>query len=370
MFIKTIHLRNFRNYECQNINIGKGINIFYGANAQGKTNIIESIYFASTGRSHRTNKDCEMVKWCEKESRIKIDYEKENMEGYVDIYLKVNSKKQIKVNGLKLNKIGELLGNLNTVIFSPDHMRIIKEGPSERRRFIDIILSQVKPQYYHNLTQYLKVLYQRNSLLSEIKFKNADQNLLDVWDEQLAEYGSKVIINRINFIENINNLSKNIHFKITDGSETLDINYKPSLDTRNSNENTKTFFQNELKRSRQLDMKNGSTQKGPHRDDLLLKINGKEVKVFGSQGQQRTALLSMKLSELEYMKKETSTQPVLLLDDVFSELDTRRQNFLMNYINNIQSIITCTDVQYFKKLDINELNLFNVCDGNIDLRRL
>ena len=251
MFIKTILLRNFRNYEFQNINIGKGINIFYGANAQGKTNIIESIYFASTGKSHRTNKDCEMVKWCEKESRIKIDYEKDDMEGSVDIHLKVNSKKQIKVNGLKLDKIGQLLGNLNTVIFSPDHMKIIKEGPSERRRFIDIILSQVKPQYYHNLTQYVKVLYQRNSLLSEIKFKNADESLLDIWDEQLAEYGSKVIINRINFIENMNKLAYDIHWKITDGNENLDIKYKPSLDTTNSNEKAKTIFQNEIRKSRQ-----------------------------------------------------------------------------------------------------------------------
>ena len=366
MYIQRVILKNYRNYRDLNIQLNKGINIFYGQNAQGKTNIIESICLASTGKSHRTQKDAELINWNSEDSRVKIEFEKEKDNKTVEIYLRKGFKKQVKLNGVRLNKIGELIGNLNTVVFSPDHMKIIKDGPSERRRFIDIILSQVKPGYYYNLVQYLKVLEQRNILLNEAQKNSKAINTIDIWNEQLVLYGTKIIKARNEFIRNINLFASETHERISNGKEKLEIIYKPSVEAYEGNEKAiEKKYIDYLERFRDIDIKRGITHKGPHRDDLFLYLNNMEVKTYCSQGQQRTTLLSLKISELKYMSKETEEVPVLLLDDVFSELDMERQKYLMEFIKGVQTVITCTDIEHMDKLKINDTELFKVINGTV-----
>ncbi|TAH64151.1 MAG: DNA replication/repair protein RecF [Gottschalkiaceae bacterium] len=366
LYIQRVILKNYRNYRDLNIQLNKGINIFYGQNAQGKTNIIESICLASTGKSHRTQKDAELINWNSEDSRVKIEFEKEKDNKTVEIYLRKGFKKQVKLNGVRLNKIGELIGNLNTVVFSPDHMKIIKDGPSERRRFIDIILSQVKPGYYYNLVQYLKVLEQRNILLNEAQKNSKAINTIDIWNEQLVLYGTKIIKARNEFIRNINLFASETHERISNGKEKLEIIYKPSVEAYEGNEKAiEKKYIDYLERFRDIDIKRGITHKGPHRDDLFLYLNNMEVKTYCSQGQQRTTLLSLKISELKYMSKETEEVPVLLLDDVFSELDMERQKYLMEFIKGVQTVITCTDIEHMDKLKINDTELFKVINGTV-----
>ncbi|MGE5676506.1 MAG: DNA replication/repair protein RecF [Pseudomonadota bacterium] len=366
MYIKRVGLKNFRNYQSLDIEMGEGVNIFYGQNAQGKTNIMEAVYMASTGKSHRTQKDSELIRWNEEDARVKIDFYKENDEKSIDIYLNKNTKKQVKLNGVKLNKISELIGNLNTVIFSPDHMKIIKEGPVERRRFMDIILSQVKPGYYYNLVQYLKVLEQRNKLLDEAGENRAVLKTMDIWNDQLADFGTKLIAARTDFIEKISDIAAITHEKISHGKEKLQLLYNPTIACEGASiSDIKLSFLRELEKTSGIDLRRGVTHKGPHRDDILFHINGAEVKTYSSQGQQRTALLSLKISELKYVEAETDELPVLLLDDVFSELDTERQKYLVDFIRDIQAIITCTDVEYLEKLKLGNSMVYNVVNGTV-----
>lgn len=367
MFIKTVNLKNFRNYKELNIELGEGINIFLGQNAQGKTNIIESIYLASTGKSHRTQKDIELIRWNSEDAKIKIEFQKENYEKKVEIYLSKNLKKQIKMNGVRLHKIGELIGNLNSVIFSPDHMKIIKDGPVERRRFMDIILSQVKPGYYYNLVQYLKILEQRNNLLNEAKTNPSILKTIDIWNEQLADFGTKIIITRHDFINRMCCMAAENHQRISNGKEKLELKYNSSIDYNNNLEKEiKDNFIKTLKSHINIDVKRSLTHKGPHRDDILFLINDKEVKTYSSQGQQRTTLLSLKISELNYINAETGELPILLLDDVFSELDSERQKYLVEFIKNIQTIITCTNVEHLEKFELYGAVVYKVIAGTIE----
>lgn len=366
LYIKRINLTNFRNYETLDIELGKGVNIFYGQNAQGKTNIIESIYVASTGKSHRTSKDSELIKWNKDDSRIKIEFQKEADEKSVELYINKNIKKQVKLNGVRLSKIGELIGNLNTVIFSPDHMKVIKEGPVERRRFMDIILSQVNPGYYYNLVQYLKVLEQRNNLLDESRGNEGILKTLSIWNEQLADFGARIIRTRLKFIEKMQAMAAETHERISNGRESLKLSYKSSIDCKEASlEDIKSHFLSELDKTLTIDIRRAATHKGPHRDDILFFINGNEVKTYSSQGQQRTTLLSLKISELKYIYEETDELPVLLLDDVFSELDNERQKYLVDFIKDIQTIITCTDVEYLEKLRLEGSKIYNVTGGEV-----
>lgn len=366
MHIKHISLMSFRNYEHEEIELNKGINIFYGQNAQGKTNIIESIYLLSTGKSHRSQKDNEMINWKKEDSKIKIAYEKDNQSSQLEMYLKKNQRKSMKLNGVKLSKAGDLLGNLITVIFSPDHMKIIKEGPAERRRFIDIILSQIKPGYFYNLSQYVKLVMQRNNLLMQAKTEPKVIDTIEIWDQQMVEYGTKIIMERIRFLRQIEGYANEIHKSITNGKEDLRLVYKSSIDFKEEEEqHIRQAFEQQLEEFRFIDLRRGVTHKGPHRDEILFYINDMEVKTYGSQGQQRTTLLSLKIAELQFMNYETDSYPILLLDDVFSELDTERQGFLMKFIKNIQTFITCTDVGYFNNLQMDDYSLFNVAEGKI-----
>ena len=353
MWINNIKLNKFRNYDSREIKLNENINVFFGDNAQGKTNIIESIFLCSIGKSFRTNKEKELIKFNEEKALIEINFKKSDRDG--NIKIEIGDKKQIYLNGIKLKKLSELLGNINIVIFTPDDIDILKGGPQNRRKFLDIMISQLRPNYMHVLTLYLKTIEQRNNYLKQIKLENKDENLLDIWDEKLVDYGMKIYEYRKEFIEKIKNKIKNIHKEITENKEEIEIEYF-------SDANTRQNFINELKSRRKLDIIKGFTTKGIHRDDFVIYINGKEVEIYGSQGQHRTAILSLKLSELKVIYDEIGEYPILLLDDFMSELDDKRRKNFLNYIKDIQVIITCTEKIMLENL---EYFSYNVIDGNV-----
>ena len=353
MWIKKIKIKNFRNYESEEINLEKNINIFYGQNAQGKTNIIESIFLCSLGKSFRTKKDKEMIKLNEQNAVVEVEYEKSDRDGKIKI--EIGNKKNIYLNGIKIKKLSELLGNLNIVIFTPDDINILKGGPQNRRRFLDIMISQLRPNYMHILNLYIKTMEQRNNYLRQIKEEHKDENLLEIWDEKLAEYAIKIYEYRKEFIEKIIKKLDIIHKNITNGEEQIELEYITECDSKEK-------YLKLLKERRKLDIIKGFTTKGVHRDDFMIYINKKDIKIFGSQGQNRTAMLSLKLAELQVIYDEIGEYPILLLDDFMSELDkTRRKNFLEN-IEGTQVIITGTE-----KLDIENLEYleYNVSNGKV-----
>ena len=353
MWIKKIKIKNFRNYESEEINLEKNINIFYGQNAQGKTNIIESIFLCSLGKSFRTKKDKEMIKLNEQNALVEVEYEKSDRDGKIKI--EIGNKKNIYLNGIKIKKLSELLGNLNIVIFTPDDINILKGGPQNRRRFLDIMISQLRPNYMHILNLYIKTMEQRNNYLRQIKEEHKDENLLEIWDEKLAEYAIKIYEYRKEFIEKIIKKLDIIHKNITNGEEQIELEYVTECDSKEK-------YLKLLKERRKLDIIKGFTTKGVHRDDFMIYINKKDIKIFGSQGQNRTAMLSLKLAELQVIYDEIGEYPILLLDDFMSELDrTRRKNFLEN-IEGTQVIITGTE-----KLDIENLEYleYNVSNGKV-----
>lgn len=353
MWIKKIKIKNFRNYEKEEINLEKNINIFYGQNAQGKTNIIESIFLCSLGKSFRAKKDNEMIKLNEQNAMVEIEYEKSDREGKIKI--EIGNKKNIYLNGIKIKKLSELLGNLNIVIFTPDDINILKGGPQNRRRFLDIMISQLRPNYMHILNLYIKTMEQRNIYLRQIKEEHKDENLLDIWDEKLAEYAIKIYEYRKEFIKKIIKKLDIIHKNITNNAEEIELDYITECDSKEK-------YLKLLKERRKLDIIKGFTTKGVHRDDFMIYINKKDIKIFGSQGQNRTAMLSLKLAELQVIYDEIGEYPILLLDDFMSELDkTRRKNFLEN-IEGTQVIITGTE-----KLDIENLEYleYNVSNGKV-----
>ncbi len=353
MWISKIKINNFRNYNLQEINLEKNINVFYGENAQGKTNIIESIFLCSMGRSFRTNKDKEMIKLNSENAIIEIEYQKTDRDGKIKIEL--GNRKNVYINGIKIKKLSELLGNVNVVIFTPDDINILKGGPQNRRKFLDIMISQLKPNYMHNLNLYLKTLEQRNNYLRQIREENKDENLLEIWDEKLAEYAVTISKYRNEYMEKIQEKIEKIHNEITDDKEEIKIEYITECDNKEN-------FLNLLKSRRKLDIIKGFTTKGVHRDDFVIYINKKRLDIYGSQGQHRTAILSLKLSELNIIEEEIGEYPILLLDDFMSELDQKRRNHFLEKIDNTQVIITCTD-----KIDIENKNIliYNVKDGNV-----
>ena len=353
MYIDKMKLINFRNYECQEIQFNKNINIIYGDNAQGKTNILEAIFLSSFGKSFRTSKEKELIKFGQDKLMVEANFQKKDRDGKIRI--EIGSKKQITVNGIKIKKLSELLGNINIVIFTPEDINILKDGPAGRRRFLDMMIGQLRPNYVHNLNLYMQTLEQRNNYLKQIKEINKPQEMLEIWDEKLAEYGEKVYLYRKEFVDKIINKINDIHKKITDKKEELKIEYI-------SNCSNKKEYLNLLNERRKLDIIKGFTTKGVHRDDFVIYINNREVGVYGSQGQNRTVILSLKLSELNVVYDEIGEYPILLLDDFMSELDEkRRKNFLEN-IENTQVIITGTDKVEISTIDC---SLYNVQKGEI-----
>lgn len=359
MIVESLKLQNYRNYEYLNMNFDKKINIIYGDNAQGKTNILESMYVCATSKSHRGSKDREIIRFDNDESHIKVNVKKNDMNYRIDMHLKKNKPKGIAVNGIPIKRAVELFGILNIVFFSPEDLNIIKNGPSERRRFIDMELSQLDKIYLDCLINYNKVVNQRNSLLKEYAFSGREDIIssLDIWDMQLVKYGNDVIKSREKFVKEINDLVKSIHTKLSGDREQLEIIYEPCVKEQD--------FESELVRVRDRDLKFKCTNIGPHKDDMCFLINGMDVRKYGSQGQQRTAALSLKLAEIELVKQIIHDTPVLFLDDVLSELDSRRQNFLLDSIGNIQTMITCTGLDEFinNRFSINKI--FKVVNGTV-----
>ena len=355
MYINKIKLQNFRNYNEQEINLNKSINVFYGDNAQGKTNILEAIFLCTFGKSFRTNKEKELIKLGKDNANVIIEYEKKDRDGKISI--SISDKKQILVNGIKIKKLSELLGNINIVIFTPDDINILKGGPALRRRFLDMMIGQLKPNYVYTLNMYIKTLEQRNNYLRQIKEENKPENLLDIWDEKLIEYADIIYKYRKEFIDKIKKKINIIHKKITDEKEEINIQYI-------SNCESKEVYSELLKQRRKLDIIKGFTTKGIHRDDFEIYINNKELSIYGSQGQNRTAILSLKLSELQVIYDEIEEEPILLLDDFMSELDINRRNNFLNNINNTQVIITCAEKIEFLKENV-DYCLYQVKEGEI-----
>ena len=357
MIIKSIELTNFRNYDSLNLEFDKGTNILYGDNAQGKTNVLEAIYLSSITKSHKGSKDQDIIKFGENESHIRTYLEKDGDTYKVDMHLRKSGSKVIAVNGQKLKKAAGLLGLLNVVFFSPEDLSIIKNGPSERRRFIDMELCQLDSFYLYNLNNYNKIVNQRNKLLKDIYTNYSLKDTLDIWDSQLISYGSKIIERRVAFINQLNEIIYDIHKKLSGEKEEILIKYEPNVLIED--------FEKKLKQNQEKDIKLKMTTVGPHRDDICIDVNGIDIRKFGSQGQQRTAALSLKLSEIELVKKITKDTPVLLLDDVLSELDSNRHKYLLDSIGNIQTIITCTGLDDFvnDRFEINKV--FKVSNGKI-----
>ena len=353
MWISKIKLNNFRNYQSQEIKLNDGINIFYGENAQGKTNIIESIYLCSVGRSFRAKRDYELINFNNEKATVEVEFNKTDRDGKIKI--EIENKKKIFLNGINLKKYSELLGNINVVIFTPDDIDILKGEPKKRRKFLDVMISQLKPNYMHVLSNYSKTLEQRNNYLKQIRNENKDKNMLDIWDEKLADYAIKIYEYREEFINKIKDKIGHIHNQITANKEIIEIEY--TSDSKDREE-----FLQLLKSRRNLDIIKGFTTKGVHRDDFVIYINGKPVNIYGSQGQNRTAILSLKLSELNVVYDEIGEFPILLLDDFMSELDEQRKKSFLENIKNAQVIITCTE-----KIDVENLKYFsyNISNGKI-----
>ncbi len=358
MYIESVQLKNYRNYESLKLDLSQETNILYGDNAQGKTNILESIYLCGTTKSHRGSKDREIIKFQEDESHIRMMVAKKNISYRIDMHLKKNKPKGVAINGIPIKKARELFGVVNIVFFSPEDLNIIKNGPGERRRFIDLELCQLNPIYLTDLSNYNHIVNQRNKLLKDMVFQPGLAETLDIWDMQMVQFGQKVIEARASFVEKLNQTIQVIHRNLTGEKEQLELVYEPSVQAGE--------LERELSRNRERDMKFKLTTAGPHRDDLCVRVNGVDIRRFGSQGQQRTAALSLKLSEIYLVKEIIRDTPILLLDDVLSELDGNRQNYLLNSIHDVQTLITCTGLDEFVNNRFHINKVFHVVNGQIE----
>lgn len=357
MRLVSIELSNFRNYRDIHIDFDRNVTIFYGENAQGKTNALESVYVAATTKSHKGVKDRELILFGEDEAHIKMILSDGGSATRVDMHIKKNKNKGIAVNGVPLRKASELFGLLHVVFFSPEDLQMIKNGPAERRRFIDAEECQINKLYLYNIVEYNKLLNQRNRVLKELEYRPDYETLLEVLDEQMAGYGSFVIRERMKFIQHLGELVKKIHYRLSGERENLEIIYEPSVDPDQ--------FVEVLRRDREKEKKQKMTLSGPHRDDIRFMINGVDIRNFGSQGQQRTAALSLKLAEIDLMEEETGKKPLLLLDDVLSELDSNRQNLLLQNIRGIQTLISCTGLDDFIRNRFTIDRVYHVVGGTI-----
>ena len=361
MLLKTLKLKNFRNYENESFSYGAGINIIVGSNAQGKTNSAEAAFLLATGFSPRVKKDKQVIRYGEKEAEISACAASKYGDLASTIKYFSDGKKKIFINGAETKKVGELLGNINAVFFNPGELKLVQESPEDRRRFMDVALSQLEKRYFYSLSKYKKIILQRNNLL-----KDGDKNMvldtLPVWDEQLADYAVDIIEGRNEFLKRLAPLAKTAHAYITDEKEELQVFSDEKF--CGSREEIKSNFLSALNSSVERDIILGFTTVGPHRDDIKMTLGGVDVKSYCSQGQQRTAALALKLAELEIFKEKFGEYPVLILDDAMSELDRFRQKKLLAYICNVQTIITCTHVDDSVFAGA-RYRLFEVNDGKI-----
>ncbi|MCL2456442.1 MAG: DNA replication/repair protein RecF [Defluviitaleaceae bacterium] len=355
MQVNFLSAAGFRNLETKTP-LSPEINIIFGDNAQGKTNFLEVIYFCAFGRSMRARNDSELINHNEKNALIRLETERKNVKSVFDAQLQSLGKKTAKsiaIDFLPIKHTKDLFGRLLVVMFSPEDLRLIKAGPSERRRFMDMEICQLSPVYYSDLREYFRALKQRNALLKILQKDKSQLESLSVWDEQLTNFGLRIIKTRGAFIKKINEIANEIHKNICE-NENLQLEYKPAI--------LPEEFAANLEKSHERDIFRGTTCEGIHTDDIEFSINKISARHFGSQGQQRTAALSAKLAEIEIIRQSTGETPILLLDDVFSELDKRRQNFLLHHIKNQQTIITCTG---FDKKNFGDYNLLHMKNGKI-----
>jgi DNA replication and repair protein RecF len=357
MIVQSLELKNYRNYQDIKMDFHPGTNLLYGDNAQGKTNALESIYLCATSKSHKGAKDKEIIRFGEEEAHIKLMVEKRGVPNRIDIHLKKNKTKGVAVNGSPIRKVTELFGILNVVFFAPEDLNIIKNSPAERRRFLDLELCQLDKIYAHNLVNYNKVVVQRNKLLKEMDGRAGWYETLDVWDEQMTSYGGPLIARRRAFVRELAGIVQEIHYSLSGGREQIEICYASNVSEED--------FKKVLAKERGRDLKMRASLTGPHRDDIRFLINGVDVRHFGSQGQQRTAALSLKLAEIEIVKQRVKDSPILLLDDVLSELDGSRQNQLLQRISHIQTIMTGTGLDDFVEHCFHIDKTFHIENGNV-----
>ncbi|MDU4961320.1 MAG: DNA replication/repair protein RecF [Sporomusaceae bacterium] len=351
MKVDEMVLRHFRNYQEARIDFSPAINLLIGENAQGKTNILEAIYIAALGASHRSSDDGDLVAWQQQAAAVELKFTSRDIEGLLQINLYTNRRKQLRLNGQPA-KLRDIMGTLNVVLFSPEDLWLIKGAPAVRRRFLDNEISQANASYYQKLLRYQHSLLQRNNLLKAIRERRAAADQLEVWDEQLALLAAAVTVKRLEAVKKLTMLANLMHRKITNGREGLSLAYLiQQLEEENFPYDVNWFgkwYREKLTEGRAQDIARGSTSIGPHRDDLQMAVNGRNLRLYGSQGQQRTGALALKLAELEFIKSETGEYPILLLDDVMSELDSSRREHLLAFIKNkIQTFITATDATYF-----------------------
>lgn len=357
MYINSLEVGNFRNYNFAKIEFHEKTNILYGDNAQGKTNVLEGIYLCSTSRSHKGSRDREMILMGQEDAHLKMFVEKNQICHKIDVHLKKKKAKGIAIDGIPVKKSSDLLGMCHVVFFSPEDLAIIQNGPEARRKFIDMELCQLDHIYLHHLTKYKHVLKQRNELLKQISINSKLLDTLDIWNSQLVEYGTYVIKARTEFVRKLNGYIRKIHNNLTGGKENIELTYEPNV--------TASAFAQELVVMEKKDLFTKTTNTGPHRDDLSFVSENKDLRKYGSRGQQRTGALSLKLTEIQIVEEKTGEKPLLLLDDVLSELDRNRQNYLLEHIKGIQTIITCTGLEEFVKNGVNMQKTFEIVSGSV-----
>lgn len=375
MHVHSLELDYYRNYRRLSLELDRNLNIFIGDNAQGKTNLIESIYLLATGRSHRTFRDTDLIKWNATAAQVKAQVNTQMGSFSMRVLLSNNRRKRFWIGGEELRRQSDLIGFLNVVLFSPDDLQLVKGSPSMRRHFIDLGLAQVSKVYRHDLVEYNKVLQQRNSLLKNIAERKAKVDELHLWDAQLIEYGTRLMYKRAHAIQRIAGFAGESHKGISGGEENLTIHYLPFyLKEGESVADTKLplieeineRFAKQLESNRLQELRRGTTLAGPQRDDLLFQIDGKDARQFASQGQQRTVVLALKLAELEFMREEVGEYPTLLLDDVLSELDSSRRSFFLETIGNkVQTLLTTTDRGNFRRDELRHSRQYVIMDGQL-----
>ena len=358
MYVKSLILSNFRNYERLSVEFSEGTNILYGKNAQGKTNILEAVCLAATTKSQRGARDREMIRMGCDEGHIRMILVKNDNEYRIDIHLKKTGGKGIAVGGVPVRKASDLYGIAGIVQFSPEDLNIIKNGPSARRRFLDQILCGIDRIYMSDLVMYNRCLKERGALLKELPFRSDRIGELDIWDFKIAEIGKRITAGRKQFTADFSRKAREIHLSLTGGREHLDVIYEPDTDEEH--------FEERQKKMRETDLKLKSTNCGPHRDDLGIRANDMDLRIYGSQGQQRTEALSLKMAEIKTIEEYRHDMPVLLLDDVLSELDTERQTALLSVISRTQTLITCTGLDEFVQNQFRTDRIFHVVNGSIE----
>ena len=364
MFVRKLKLENFRNYDGLELEFDRYLNLIIGDNGQGKTNLIEALFVGGFGRSFRTSREREMVQFNINTAYLGIQFHQHGIESQLEMRFLEDKKKSLKYNGSSIQRLSEWVGRLNIVAFTPEDLKLVKESPVERRRFIDREISQMSTKYLMSFVHYNRALDQRNALL---RAKCTQSSLYEIWEEKMAQYGAQVILKRLEFIKKLNHISQRIHYQMTNGKEKFGVEYLSFISNENGldYDTIVTAIIKKLENYREKDIERGFTWFGPHRDDLKLTIDGHDARVYGSQGQQRTAALSLKLSEIEIILEETGEYPILILDDVMSELDQHRQNLLIKTFENVQTFITTTELSTIKNDHLARGKILKVVDGTV-----